>query len=231
MKLELCIETIEEAKVANEFKFDRIELCSALDLGGLTPSIGLIETCAKLKHVETHVMIRPRGGNFVYSQNELDIMILDIRNSAHAGAKGVVFGILNNDNMPDQVKLEKLISLARSLYLETTFHRAFDLTRDPMGSLDRIIELGFDRLLTSGQKEKAFEGRELIKKLTEFSEGRIQIMAGSSVNETNIKALLKTGINALHFTARKKTEDIPLKMGSGYEPDPEKIERILKCIN
>ncbi len=231
MKLELCIDSVDEAKVARDFGFNRVELCSALEIGGLTPSYGLIKACAAIRNIETHIMIRPRGGSFDYSKNELEIMKADIEKCASLGASGVVFGILNGDNTIDRPSNELLITIAKSLGLETTFHRAFDFIHDPITGLKSLIELGFNRLLTSGQKPKAIEGKDLIKELVKVSNRQIQIMAGSGVDASNAVELKECNVDALHFTARKKSDSVlSFQMGNEFVPDEEKIKKILSVL-
>ena len=230
MKLELCIDTFEGALVASQYGFDRLELCSALETGGLTPSAGLIKICTSIPGIETHVMIRPRGGGFAYSRQELSIMEEDIRIAANLGAKGVVFGILNASNDIDSVSCLHLMNIIRDLKLEATFHRAFDLVINPNEALLKIIDLGFHRLLTSGQHEKAIDGIQLIQQLINTSKNRIQIMAGSGINFSNAPVFKGIGVDALHFTAKKATDQYSLNMGTDYLPDTEKIEQILKAL-
>lgn len=228
MDIELCVGSFEEALLAQQFKLKRIELCSSLELGGLTPSLGLIRQCAQIPDIETHVMIRPRAGDFVYSESEIGIMVSDIRAAAESGALGVVFGALTNENQLDLTSLSDLTKEARANGLEITFHRAFDLTSDPINAMKSLIELQFDRILTSGQKPNAVEGIDLIRKLSEHSKGLIQLMAGSGVNAENVKLLSRSGVDAIHFTARKIVPSInDMDMGDRYEPDPKKVVSIL----
>ena len=232
MDIEICVDSFEQASVAKDLSAKRIELCSALDIGGLTPSVGLTSLCSDLAGIEVHAMIRPRPGGFLYSSNEIQTMKLDIESLQSSGVRGVVFGVLKESGDLDLERNTELLSLAKSYGLEVTFHRAFDFVKNPMGSLEKLIELGFDRVLTSGQQPSAFEGIDLIKKLVLQSRGRIQIMAGSGVNRGNVQDLQDTGIDAIHFTARKPVnESFELGMGKRYEVDIAKINSILKVLS
>ena len=194
MTFELCIDSLDQAYAAKSFGARRVELCSALQLGGLSPTIGMTRQCSDLSGIETHVMIRPRGGGFLYSKEEILGMRFDIQALQQSGARGVVFGILNQDRSVDAENNSELLDLAKSLGLEVTFHRAFDFVTDPQSSLDHLIRVGFDRVLTSGQQSTAIEGIELIKKLVKQSQGKIEIMAGSGIDSSNVLELQATGL-------------------------------------
>ena len=232
MDIELCVASFEEAELAQKYQLTRIELCSALEVGGLTPSFGMIEKCAQLKGIETHIMIRPRAGNFACSADEVQVMLADIKAAAKAGAHGVVFGSLTPDREPDLASLEALSETAKSFRLEATFHRAFDFVRDPSETLEQLIGIGFDRVLTSGQKDQAEDGAALISSLVKQSNGRIQVMAGSGIHAGNVSLFEQAGVDAVHFTAHKKQNaNQDLSMGYNYIPDPDKIESILKELH
>jgi len=230
MKLEACISTHEEAQAAVLYGFDRVELCSALSIGGITPSLGLIEKCCSEVKTETHVMIRPRGGNFVYSDNEIEVMTRDIKLAASAGATGVVLGVLKHDGSFDREKNKTLSCYAHDLGLETTFHRAIDTCQDPFEALDQLIELSFARLLTSGQAVNAAQGINQIEEFCRRSSGKIQIMAGSGINGFNAPLIKEKGVDALHFSITKVmlTDE---QMGGSYEIDHDKIKSILSAID
>jgi len=231
MEVEICIENLETALVADRLGVQRVELCSALDLGGLTPSFGMIEACVESCSLDVFVMIRPRGGGFVYSAEELNIMEVDIKKAKETGANGVVFGCLTEDFKLNEYQNQKLLNIAKSLDLGVTFHRAFDRCQATDEGLDLLINWGFDRILTSGLEKTAIEGLEKIKSWQERSGNQIEIMAGSGVNASNAKVLMDTGVGALHFTARKKIikEDV-LGMGDEFVVDTTKIEDVLKII-
>lgn len=229
VKLEACIETLAEAKLAAKHGLNRVELCSALDLGGLTPSAALIKQVAAV--IETHVMIRPRAGDFVYSLDEVNLMQQDIRNAAELGATGVVFGCLTNLNEVDENANRQLLETAKAAGLQCTFHRAFDFVFDMNEALEKIIVLGFNRILTSGGQATAVAGLTAIKKLVSQANGRIQLMAGSGVNGGNAHLFSEIGVDAIHFSIRKKRNSIgSLSMGANYDVDEEKIVAILKAL-
>ena len=229
MKLEACIETLAEAKLAAKHDLDRVELCSALDLGGLTPSAALIQESVKI--IETHVMIRPRAGDFVYQDEELKLMQDDIQQAANYGATGVVFGCLTDVNTIDEAACRHLLEAARAKNLQVTFHRAFDFVFDMQPALEKLIALGFVRLLTSGGQATAIAGLPTIKKLVSQANGRIQIMAGSGVNGGNAHLFQSGGVDALHFSIRKKRNSIgSLSMGANYDVDEEKIVSINRAL-
>tara|TARA_B110000503_G_scaffold125239_1_gene192610 strand:- start:124 stop:816 length:693 start_codon:yes stop_codon:yes gene_type:complete len=225
MIFELCTDALEGAKMAANYGAKRIELCSALSVGGLTPSPALTAQCATIKAVETHVMIRPREGDFVYQTNDIKVMLKDIQLQAEAGAKGVVFGCLTSDNQIDIQQNITLLEEARKYQLECTFHRAFDFVGSPMEALESLINIGFNRILTSGGKPTADAGMEQIILMVEKAKGEIEIMAGSGVNSSNALALASTGVDALHFTSHN-TASYELGMGVSNRPNPEKIQSI-----
>ena len=231
MDIEVCIDSVEGAITASQFGVKRVELCSSLELGGLTPSAGLIKEVVQVSKAEVYVMIRPKGGGFVYDGHDISVMLQDIAISASLGAKGIVFGVLNEDNTLDVKRNAVLIEWALRNGLGTTFHRAIDVCKDPISAIDDLVNLGFDRILTSGQSEKAEEGMDLIRKMIRTANGRIQIMAGSGINAGNVKQIADLGVNAIHFTARKmvKNED-PMSFGIDYEVDSDKIEAITSIL-
>ncbi len=225
MIFELCTDSFKGAKLAQQYGAKRIELCSALSVGGLTPSPTITAICATIPQVETHVMIRPREGDFVYSAVELEVMLKDIQLQAEAGAKGVVFGCLTKENSIDVQQNVTLVEEARKYGLECTFHRAFDFVDSPIEALESLINIGFKRILTSGGKPTAIEGIEEIRQLVEYATGQLEIMAGSGVNALNAKALASSGITALHFTSHD-LQPYQLGMGASTVPNKSKIELI-----
>lgn len=227
MNFELCTDSLEGALIAQKYRFKRIELCSALSVGGLTPSFGLIEQCVKKSNIEVHVMIRHKEGGFNYDTADIELMKLDIKAAKNAGAHGVVFGILDENNEVSNLNKE-LVKLSKQLDLETTFHRAFDFVSDYKLAVKKIITFGFDRLLTSGLKPTAIQGLNVISNLHANYGNKIQIMAGSGINETNVLKIASLGIKNLHFTARKSS-NLPskLSMGEFMLVDEEKIKNIM----
>ena len=230
MKIEFCIDSVDGAIASKQFGADRVELCSALNVGGLTPSFGLIKQCAE-QGVEVHVMIRHSEGGFNYSKADILVMLQDIKMAKDAGAAGVVFGCLTPQNELDFESNIDLIEAAKSLGLAVTFHRAFDFVENPKEALISLINFGVDRILTSGQHDKAINGIENIKALVKQANGAIEIMAGSCVNKTNAAQLAATGIDALHFTIHQtNNEQENLGMGSKTVVDEEKIKGVLNLL-
>jgi copper homeostasis protein len=198
---EICIDSVEGAIAAENGGAQRVELCSALFDGGLTPSIGTIETAmASVNRIRVHVIVRPRGGDFIYSPQEIESMVRDVRAAVAAGAHGIVIGALTAEGDVDVPTTRRLIEAAGDASI--TFHRAFDVVRDPFAALETLIELGVHRVLTSGQDSSALEGAPLIAELVERAGDRIVIMAGGGINERNISRVISaTGASEFHFTA------------------------------
>ena len=186
--LEICSFNLLDAKVASNHKISRIELCEKKDLGGITPRREIIKESLQLG-TPIHPIIRPRGGDFNYTNREVDIMLDDVSFCRDNQCSGIVFGFLNKKDDVDMSLCRKIIKVSGNMSL--TFHRAFDKTRHPLESMEKIIDLGFDRILTSGQKSNAVTGLNLINTLTEKSNGRISIMPGAGVRSSNIDILLK----------------------------------------
>ncbi len=202
-QLEICANSTESCIAAQAGGAVRVELCAGIPEGGTTPSYGEMVMARRAIDIQLNVIIRPRAGDFLYCDNELHAMLLDITAARAAGADGVVFGCLNADGSVDLERNARLMAEAEGL--STTFHRAFDVCADPFEALEQIIKLGFDRILTSGQEATAFEGRFLIKQLVEQAAGRIIIMPGCGVNETNIAQLAaETGAREFHMSARHR---------------------------
>lgn len=205
-KFEICANSVESCLAAQEGGADRVELCAGIPEGGTTPSYGEIKLARKLlTNTKLHVIIRPRGGDFLYTPLELERMEEDIRICRELGVDGVVFGCLTEEGEIDREVNRRLVELARPM--SVTFHRAFDRTADPMKSLEDIISLGCNRILTSGQQPKAIDGISLLaqleKKLKEYPLPPIQLLAGSGVNEENIRQIFDaTDIHEYHFSAR-----------------------------
>lgn len=221
--LEVCVETIQSIINAKAGGAYRIELCSALSEGGITPSYGMIETARKLGPEKLHVLIRPRGGNFIYSQAEVDCMIKDIKKCKELGVDGVVIGALTETGDIDIDACKKLMQSTEGM--QATFHRAFDCCNNPTTALEQIISLGCTRLLTSGQANSATEGCQLIKSLVNQANGRIIIMPGAGVNENNAKYIISTtGATEIHGSIRSKTNH-------GLETNTTKVKSLITNIN
>ena len=200
-ELEICVFSVEAAIAAQKAGADRVELCSGFTEGGLTPSAGAIRMVRKLLNIECFVMIRPRGGDFCYSDMEFEQMHHDIEFAKSCGVDGIVLGVLQPNGHVNITRTRELVQHAAPL--QVTFHRAFDLAVDPFRALDDIVICGCRRILTSGQKATAVEGLDIIKKLVAYSAGRIDIMAGSGVYPENVHKFVETGVQALHFSAKK----------------------------
>lgn len=203
LTLEICIDSVASAIAAEKGGAQRVELCDYIAGGGTTPSAGMIEIVRKNINIGLHVLIRPRRGDFLYSDLEFEIMKRDIRVCRELGADGVVIGTLTRLGTIDTARTFELIEHAGPLSI--TFHRAFDLTPDPIKALDDLLELKVHRLLTSGQQESALQGVELIRELNKKAAGKLIIMPGSGVNEGNVRKIIaKTGVSEIHASIRSK---------------------------
>lgn len=196
---EICVNSVESAVAAQNGGADRVELCDNLLEGGTTPSFGSIALARQLLQIKLHVIIRPRGGDFLYSDLEFEIMKRDIETAKSLGVDGLVFGILDKNGNIDKTRTAELIELSRPLTV--TIHRAFDVTDDAFQALEDLISLGADYVLTSGQEATAMEGADLIAELVERAGNRIKIMACGNLNQRNItKFIAKTNVKEVHFT-------------------------------
>jgi copper homeostasis protein len=205
MLLEICVDSAAGAVAAERGGADRVELCDNLLEGGTTPSAGCIKVARRGLKIGLQVMIRPRGGDFLYSDDELAVMREDIRMAKDLGAEGVVIGCLTAQGDIDRARTEELIGLARPL--NVTFHRAFDMCRDPNEALEQLIELGANRVLTSGQEPSCIEGMELIAALHKQAAERIIVMPGGGLTPRNIaKFVAATGVGEVHLSARLTVE-------------------------
>ncbi|MGE5457321.1 MAG: copper homeostasis protein CutC [Methanococcaceae archaeon] len=199
--IEVCAYSVQSALNASSAGAGRVELCASMPEGGLTPSCAAIKLARRHLDIALNVIIRPRGGDFCYSALELETMQLDIENAKELGADGIVLGILTENGHVDTVRMEKLLKACRPL--SVTFHRAFDMTADPLEALEAIIGLGVERILTSGQRQTAFEGRRLIAELVNKASERIIIMPGSGISSANLAELISvTGAAEYHVSAK-----------------------------
>lgn len=202
MLIEACVDSVDSAVAAERGGANRVELCAALLEGGLTPSAGAIALARQRLDIGLHVIIRPRGGDFLYTDAEHDVMLRDIDIAKDAGADGVVIGVLEADALIDVARTKELTTRARPM--SVTFHRAFDMTRDPYTALETLIDIGVDRILTSGQEESAMAGLELLRALVERASDRIVIMPAGNIHENNIAKIAKaSGASELHVTGFK----------------------------
>ena len=201
MKCELCAYTLEACHTAARIGIDRVELCASPAEGGVTPSMATIAQACAIPDMEVSVMIRPRGGDFLYSDEELVTMLHDIRIAREAGATGVVFGVLTTEGKVDVERTRLLVEAAQGI--DTTFHRAIDMTEDYLQAVEDIIATGCTSILTSGGHDKAIDGIDNIAQAVARAAHRIEIMAGSGVTAGNARQLASTGVDALHFSAKK----------------------------
>ncbi len=240
MIVEVCVNSYQSAINAEKGGAYRIELCSELALGGITPSYGLIKKVIETLSIPVFVLIRPRSGNFSYSDNEFDVMKTNIQLCKELGCHGIVSGVLNEDNTVDILRTKELVELSEPLSF--TFHRAFDLVKNPTESLEQLIDLGVDRVLTSGQETSAEKGIKCLIKLKESSKNKITILPGSGINKNNALFFKKAGFGEIHCSAStvKEVNESP-KISMNSEAlfdeciivfsDKEKVEAIVKAIN
>ena len=204
-KLEVIGFTIESCLIAQAAGAHRIELCDNPSEGGTTPSYGFIKTARENLSIELYPIIRPRGGDFLYSEIEFELMKADIQICKNLGCDGVVIGMLNSDGTVDKQRCKQLVDIAQPMGV--SFHRAFDRTKDPFKALEDIISIGCERILTSGQKSVATDGAALLNELVKQANGRIIIMPGSGVRSDNIETLVKkTNATEFHTSARTYAE-------------------------
>ena len=185
MIIEVCAESYEYALKAEKAGADRIELCKDLHLDGLTPDYESAKKTIKQLNIPVFILIRPRQGDFIYSNEEFELMKRDINKFKEMGCKGIVSGVLNSDKSIDIERTKDLVQLSRPL--DFTFHRAFDVVSKPLKEIENLIRLGVDRILTSGQKNKAIDGLDLLEELKDISKNRILIMPGSGISKKNLK--------------------------------------------
>jgi copper homeostasis protein len=196
---EICVDSVDAAVAAQEGGGDRVELCADLLEGGTTPSAGTVQLAIEALRIPVNVIIRPRGGDFCYSATEFEVMRRDVKMVKSWGANGVVIGILNPNGTVDAARTRALVEAARPL--SVTFHRAFDVTRDPFEALETLIELKLDRVLTTGQESSALEGLELIAELVRRAGERIIIMPGGISERTAARIVAGSGAREFHFAA------------------------------
>lgn len=233
MKLEICTNSYQSALNAQKAGAHRIELCSELAVGGITPNYGLLEKVSRQLSIETFVLIRPRSGDFTYSDEEFEIMKTNIRLCKDLGFSGIVSGILHKDNSIDYVRTQELIELSKPMHF--TFHRAFDCVPNPKESLQKLIDLGVETILTSGQQPKAEQGVSLLQKLQEIAGNELTILAGGEVNPENVLQFKKAGLKAIHASASIVTQANEKDSYFGKTPqtvsDIKIIKQLLNSIN
>lgn len=243
IQLEVCIDSVASAINAEQGGAQRVELCDNLVEGGTTPSAGSIEVVRENSSIGLQVIIRPRGGDFLYDAYEWMTMKKDVREAQRRGADGVVIGLLTRAGQVDRERTRELLELARPM--NVTFHRAFDMTAEPFRALNDLVEIGVDRILTSGQQVNAPAGAELIRELVQRANGELIIMPGGGINEDNIATLVReTGVSECHVSGRiavpstMEYRNSRVHMGqpdrSEYErlvTDPKRIRHFVQLLN
>lgn len=208
--LEVCVESVEGVRAARAAGAERVELCCALGEGGLTPSSGSLAAAVALGGIEVVALARPRGGDFLYSEDELAVLERDVEHARALGATGVALGCLTSYGEIDEARCARLIECARPLVV--TFHRAFDFVREPEQALASLVRLGVARVLTSGQGASALEGRQGIARLVRAARGRIEVVAAGGVRAENAAEIVRTtGVGALHFSAASRRESAAVR--------------------
>ncbi|MDR0713409.1 MAG: copper homeostasis protein CutC [Bacteroidales bacterium] len=240
--LEICADTVSNALVAQAAGGRRIEFCTGLSEGGTTPSAAQVREARKGLHIPLYVLIRPRGGDFLYGDLEFEIMKADIHFCGQAGCDGVVIGMLSPDGTVDTERCRALIAVARQYGMGVTFHRAFDRSRDLFQALEAVIALGCDRILTSGGYATAIKGADVIRQLIEKAGNRIIVMPCAGITPENAGELIRTtGLKEMHGTFRSRQASAMqyknAKMNRQKDEyslmltDAEKIKAVLKCMN
>lgn len=241
LTLEICADSVESAVAAERGGAHRIELCSSLLEGGVSPSAGLISTVRSRLSIGVFVMIRPRGGDFCYSAEEFETMEQDVLTAKQLGADGIVFGILQEDGDVDIARTRRLIQIARPL--KATFHRAFDMSSNLSKSLRDVIDAGADRVLTSGGEQNVEDGLPVIAGLVRAAGGGIAIMAGGGISESNVHRIIEqTGVTEIHASVRVhvpspmryRNDKISMGPAKGREYEriavlEEKVSRLLEA--
>lgn len=201
IELEVCIDNLESLSLAIEGGATRIELCSSLALGGLTPSYGLMRQAAKMSSVPVYAMIRPRQGDFLFNDLDVECMLEDVRAAKQAGLNGIVIGVLTDTGEVDVALSKKLMAEAGGMGV--TFHRAIDQSNNAIAALDAIISLGCERVLTSGLKANALDGAHTLKEMVQHCQGKLSIMAGAGVTAENVtKIIAATGVTEVHLSGK-----------------------------
>lgn len=230
MKLEICVNSYQSAINAQNAGANSIELCSELSVGGVTPSYSLLKRVSENITIPVNVLIRPRSGDFYYSNSEFEQIKEDIKICKKLGFTGIVSGILNADNTIDIARTRELIRVSKPFSF--TFHRAFDCVQNPIKALEILIDLGVDKILTSGLQEKAENGIELLKELHQLANSRLIILAGSGISFKNAHLFKEAGLTEIHSSASKviATSNVFFDKTRQTISDIEAIQKILKVI-
>jgi copper homeostasis protein len=238
INIEVCIDNIESLITAQNAGAGRIELCSSLALGGLTPSSGLIVQAVKQANIPVYAMIRPRDGDFLYTSDEIEIMLADIHSAHLLGVQGVVFGLLNEQSQIESETLKVLMQASKGLGV--TFHRAIDCCLDTELALDTILSAGCERILTSGLMNTAESGVDRIKKMVAQCRGRLSVMAGAGINANNVAEIVKkSGVREVHLSGKStRLSHMKVVENCGYLPefmrinvtDSNKIEDVKQAL-
>jgi copper homeostasis protein len=235
-RVEVCVDSVESALAAQAGGAHRVELCAGLIEGGTTPSTGAIELARRSLQIDLNVIVRPRAGDFCYSDVELEVMERDIAAAKALGVNGVVIGILKEDGAIDVERTRRLVDAARPM--SVTFHRAFDMSRDPHEALEALVALGIERVLTKGQEDSIWEGLDLVARLVAQAGERLIVMPGGG-RERNVRAVVeRTGAREIHVVGRMLHRNLRLSMGGAVRPpefswaatDPARIRAILDAL-
>ncbi|MEF1171229.1 MULTISPECIES: copper homeostasis protein CutC [Vibrio] len=243
--IEVCIDNLESLRQAIQGGATRIELCSSLALGGLTPSFGFMKKAAQNSTVPVYAMIRPRQGDFLYDQDDIDAMLLDIEAAAEAGLQGIVFGVLNADGTINIALAQQIMDRANLYGLGTTFHRAIDQCSNYREAIEQIATLGCERILTSGLAENVEQGIDVLAEMVRLADGRVSIMAGAGLTDNNVvKIVTKTGVREVHLSGKSTRRshmalaDSKAKMGANDVDDftipvtcADKIQKVVKALS
>lgn len=241
--IEVCIDNIESLHHAQQGGATRIELCSSLALGGLTPNAGLMQLAARYASIPVYAMIRPRQGDFLFTDQDKEIMLADVHAAKQAGLQGVVVGVLNPDSSIDQTLLHDLCQAANGMGV--TFHRAIDQCIEPIAALDIIMTQGCERVLTSGLKANAEQGIPMLKQMVDYCGKRLSIMAGAGVTADNVARIVsQTGVQEVHLSGKSQRASLMTRfsrdayMGSADiddfaipVTDSAKIEAVVRALN
>jgi copper homeostasis protein len=230
MKVEICASNFESARAASVGGADRIELCESLEVGGLTPSRELIEQVLSEINIPVHVLVRPRAGDFCYSMNEIEEILEDIQFCKTSGCAGIVSGVLTFHGEVDTFTTKRLMMASEGM--QFTFHRAFDRVKHPLEAMRSLIDLGVDRVLSSGQMPRAADGIHLLKELNESLGGKIEIMPAAGIDISNVIDFKKAGFGSVHLSAVPKQKETTSLFNTGVSgvSDIELIRKVVQLV-